>query len=211
MATVRNDPRLKWVLLLLGTAAVVWPSVVVGQDDADQRDADRVETGLDEPELPQIPGLDEVDMWDTGISATAAVLVSPVFPGWGQLYSNNSWRGALAFGLEWYYWSNLLARDRKAGRVRDYAATFPAGPERDLLENAADEYKEQMRDFAWWSAGILMIIIFDAYVGAHLFDFDDDPLPVPNRWEEYFGPDDPVLVGVQDPLSLVVFSWRETF
>ena len=35
---------------------------------------------------------------------------------------------------------------------------------------------------------MLLIVALDAYVGAHLFNFDQDPVPVPNRWDEQFGP-----------------------
>lgn len=153
-----------------------------------------------------------VDMWDSGVNATGAVLMTPLFPGWGQLYADNSWRGALAFSIELFYWSNMLALDLRATRYRGFAGTFETENQNYAYYNLlAEDTWESMRDFAWWSGGVMLIIALDAYVGAHLFHFDDDPVPVPNEWDEHFEP-----LGYDRPLesdspSFVVFQWRKTF
>lgn len=153
-----------------------------------------------------------VDTWDTGVDPTTAVLVTPLFPGWGQLYSRSSWRAALAFGTEMYFWSNLIARDQRARRDRDFARNFVEGTVNyDYYNDVAQEDWNQMRDFAWWSGGALLIIALDAYVGAHLFNFDQDPIPVPNRWEDAFDPPGAGLPGASGGPSLTVFQWRKTF
>ncbi len=153
-----------------------------------------------------------VDIWDTGVSPTGAVLMSPLFPGWGQLYTENSWRAALAFGAEMYFWTNLIVRDQRARRGRLFAAEFPEDSPNYRYYNAvAEEDWNQMRDFAWWSGGALLIIALDAYVGAHLFDFDQDPVPVPDRWEDTFGIPGGDLPGGAPTPQLTVFQWRKTF
>ncbi len=154
----------------------------------------------------------EIDLWDTGVSPSGAVLMTPLFPGWGQLYADNDWRASLAFGVEMFYWTNMLSRDRRAVRARDFGQRFPVGDvNRDRYDAIAEEDWEQMRDFAWWSGGALLIIALDAYVGAHLFRFDQDPVPVPNRWDEQFGPVGGDSPGMQSPLTVTVFQWRKTF
>lgn len=153
-----------------------------------------------------------VDLWHTGVSPTGAVLMTPLFPGWGQLYAENSWRGALAFGVEMFYWSNMLSRDRQAVRARDFARNFPSdNPNYDYYNAVAEENWEQMRDWAWWSGGVLLIVALDAYVGAHLFEFDKDPVPVPNRWDDQFGPPGSDMPGGVAPRTVTVFQWRKTF
>ncbi|MCB1184699.1 hypothetical protein KDM41_14815 [bacterium] len=153
-----------------------------------------------------------VDLWDTGISPTAAVVMTPLFPGWGQLYSRNSWKAALGFGTQMYFWTHMLSRDRQAVRARDYSEGLPVDdPNRDRYRDIADESWEQMRDFAWWSGGTLLIIALDAYVGAHLFDFDQDPVPVPDRWDDTFGPVADAVPGQGDGPVVTVFQWRKTF
>lgn len=153
-----------------------------------------------------------VDLWDTGVSPTAAVIMTPFFPGWGQLYAENSWRGALAFGVEMFYWSQMLSKDRQAVRARGFAERFEVdSPNYNYYNAVADENWEQMRDWAWWSAGVLLIVALDAYVGAHLFHFDEDPVPVPDRWDEQFGPVGGDMPGTGQPLTMTVFQWRKTF
>ncbi len=154
-----------------------------------------------------------VNHWATGVNATGAVLMTPLFPGWGQLYADGGWRAALAFGAEMYFWSNLLSRDRQARRDLDYAATLPEGDfGRTFAEQLAAEHREQMRDFVWWSGGALLIIALDAYVGAHLFNFDRDAVPVPDRWDDVFGPvgSGPAVKAGAGP-EVTVFQWRKGF
>lgn len=158
-------------------------------------------------------GEPKVDLWDTGVNATGAVLMTPLFPGWGQLYAGGGWRAALAFGTEMYFWSNLLARDRMERRDRDFAATLAANSsDLPFVEAMAAEHRAQMQDFVWWSGGALLIIALDAYVGAHLFNFDRDPVPVPDHWQDVFGP-----VGAGAPglapagPEVTVFQWRKGF
>lgn len=152
------------------------------------------------------------DIWDTGVSPTGAVLMTPLFPGWGQLYTDNSWRAALSFGVEMFYWSNMLMRDRRAIRSNNFASRFEGGStERDFYRAQADENWEQVRDFAWWSGGILLIIALDAYVGAHLFDFDEDPVPVPNDWDGVFGNPVADMPGASPSPQIVVFQWAHRF
>ena len=201
--------------LLVNAGAAVGQEM--GQAVADHPDLpDTTLTDLLPEEVPQpAPGaleVEEVDLWSTGVSPTGAVLATPLFPGWGQLYSDNFWKAGMAYGVEMYFWTNILNRDRQAVRARDFANTFPTDDPNYTRYNAiAEESWEQMRDFAWWSGGVLLIIALDAYVGAHLFNFDQDPIPVPNRWDDAFGS---VGEGVafSDPgPTFVVFQWRKKF
>lgn len=153
------------------------------------------------------------NLWSTGVNATGAVLMTPLFPGWGQLYSDGGWRAALAFGTEMYFWSNLLSRDRQARRDLEFAATLEVGAiDRLFAENLAAEHHEQVKDFVWWSGGALLIIALDAYVGAHLFNFDHDAVPVPDRWDDVFGPvgSGPAVNAGAGP-EVTVFQWRKGF
>lgn len=136
------------------------------------------------PDAGRGPGLPAAAPAFDPIVPTRGVLMTPLFPGWGQLYAESGWRAVLAFGAETYYWSQLLKYDRKAARLRRVTDGLPAdSPLRPFYELQAEEYREQVRDYAWWSLGALLIIALDAYVDAHLHDFGRDPVPVPDRWE----------------------------
>lgn len=163
-------------------------------------------------ELPEIAQPEPPNLWSTGASPAGAVLMTPLFPGWGQLYTDSSWRAALAYGTQMWFWSRMLTRDRQAVRARHFAHTFEEGSVNYKYYDAlAEEDWESMRDFAWWSGASLLIIALDSYVGAHLFHFDDDPVPVPNRWDEIFGPPGEQAPGSTDPLSVVVFQFGRRF
>lgn len=156
--------------------------------------------------------LEPLDTWDTGVNATGAVLMTPLFPGWGQLYTENSWRAALAFGVEMFYWSNMLMRDRRAIRYKGFSQGFEEGSQqRKYYDALAVENWEQVRDFAWWSGGVLLIIALDAYVGAHLFQFEENAVPVPNDWDGHFGYLGEDMPGAASAPTMVVFQWGYNF
>jgi hypothetical protein len=165
------------------------------------------DTALVPPPAPPAP-----DFFDTGVNGTVAVLMTPVFPGWGQLYSEGGWRSMIAFGAQWYFWSNMLARDRQAARYREHGMTHaPGTPVREQMDYFADEYWERMRDQAWWSLAVLLLVGFDSYVGAGLYGFDEEPVPVPVRFDEYFDTAAPEPIGSRGAPQLVLWQWSRTF
>jgi hypothetical protein len=179
-------------------------------DSAAAAAPDSVPAALDVPRVR--------DFFDTGVSGTACVLMTPVFPGWGQLYSGGGWRAMLAFGAQWFFWSNMLAADRDGVRYRDHAQTLSRTIEgspnfvRAQWDALSDERFEVFRDFAWWSGGILLLVTVDAYVGAGLYNFDEEPVPVPDRFDQYFPEaDNPVPVGSSGAPSHVVAQWGWRF
>ena len=138
--------------------------------------------------------------------------MTPVFPGWGQLYAGNGWRAALAFGTEMYFWSNLIARDRKPGATGISRGTSSRALQLRLLRDVAHEYWNQMRDFAWWSGGALLIIALDAYVGAHLYQLRRGSRAGARslgRRLRSAGLRTPV--GSAGPARVTVFQWRKGF
>ena len=197
--------------------APVLPDSLAGAPQAQQADAvpamvDDAPAVSPPDSLPPAPSaLPVPDFFDTGVSGTAAVLMTPVFPGWGQLYAGNSWRAMLAFGAQWYFWSNMLARDRQAVRYRDHGRTLPDDSARGLYESFSTEYWEQMRDLAWWSGAVMLIIALDAYVGTGLYAFEQEPLPVPGRFDEFFDLGMPEPVGSRGAPLLVIWQWSGRF
>lgn len=105
---------------------------------------------------------------------TRAVLYSAAFPGGGQLY-NRAWlKAGLVMGVQGFFIGSAIYH----GGERNYW--------RDLAENTHDpflqeQYLARSRDFGnelkndiWWlgiTAGLSML---DAYVDAHLSDFESE-------------------------------------
>jgi hypothetical protein len=191
------------VLIVLGALPAAAQIAAAAGSEADSLSAATARS--DSTQSPQA-----YSPWQSPISSTWAVLVTPVFPGWGQLYTENSWRAGLAFGVQMLYWSNLLMNDRKAVRTKQFTQTLEPGAVRDAYALQVEEYRERVRDFAWWSLGAMLIIALDAYVDANLFRFDKDPVPIPDRWDAEF-PAAAATPPVAPAGSLVVFQWRFPF
>ncbi len=108
-------------------------------------------------------------------SPTTAVLLSAVLPGAGQFYNESYWKvpiiGGLVgyFGYE-YFRNNNLYKDYRD----DYAASqTEINPDGDFtLKTLREFYRDQRDDFVWYFLIVYVINMVDAYVDAHLFDFD---------------------------------------
>ncbi len=205
---------------MVAAALLLVPVLAAGQEMAGQDSlAVPAMVGADSlaaaaPDSSQVvPALEPVpDFFDTGINGTAAVMMTPVMPGWGQLYADNGWRAMVSFGAQWYFWSKMFAADRQARRFRDHGQLYPEGdPGRTDMDRLANEYWEVMRDYAWWSGAVLLIVALDAYVGAGLYKFDEEPIPVPNRFDEYFDTGVPEPPGSRGAPLLVVWQWGKKF
>lgn len=108
-------------------------------------------------------------------SPTLAVLLSAVLPGAGQFYNESYWKipiiGGLVgyFGYE-YFRNNNLFKDYR----NDYAASqTELNPDGDFnLKTLREFYRDQRDNFVWYFLIVYVVNMVDAYVDAHLFDFD---------------------------------------
>ena len=108
-------------------------------------------------------------------SPTVAVLLSAALPGAGQFYNESYWKipiiGGLVgyFGYE-YFRNNNLYKDYRDRYVESQTGVNPAGdPNLKILR---EFYRDQRDDFVWYFLIVYVVNMVDAYVDAHLFDFD---------------------------------------
>ncbi|MBE2218083.1 MAG: hypothetical protein IAE90_07770 [Ignavibacteria bacterium] len=108
-------------------------------------------------------------------SPTVAVLLSAALPGAGQFYNESYWKipiiGGLVgyFGYE-YFRNNNLYKDYRERYVESQTGVNPAGdPNLKILR---EFYRDQRDDFVWYFLIVYVVNMVDAYVDAHLFDFD---------------------------------------
>lgn len=92
---------------------------------------------------------------------TAAMLRSLVFPGWGQWYNGKRLKALLAFGAEAGLIANTIYQNQKV--------------QSSTTRLERDYYLENRRLSNWWLAGVALYSMIDAYVDAHLSDFDESP------------------------------------
>lgn len=106
-------------------------------------------------------------------NARVAMLCSLLFPGLGQMYNERPFKAIIAMGVETFYVSKILFNHRNAKRAERRRDSLPYGSsEWDRQNWWIDEYKERRLDWIWWSSGVLVILMLDAYIDAHLYDMN---------------------------------------
>jgi hypothetical protein len=108
-------------------------------------------------------------------SPWVAVGLSALLPGAGQFYNKSYWKVPVVLGLVGYFAYEFYDNDKQYRDYRDrYSATQtpenPAGDEN--LKTLRQFYFNQRNDFVWYFTIVYVINLIDAYVDAHLFDFD---------------------------------------
>jgi hypothetical protein len=99
-------------------------------------------------------------------SPTGAMVRSVVIPGWGQFYTKHYIKGGLIFCLETGLVLSAILEDKKAQDV--YLVDY-------------DEYLRRIdrrNGYIWWTVGVIAYSMIDAYVDAHLFNFDEDEIGI---------------------------------
>ncbi|NIM19120.1 MAG: hypothetical protein GTO51_01920 [Candidatus Latescibacteria bacterium] len=124
-------------------------------------------------------------LWERKKSPRVAMFCSMAVPGLGQLYNGRRIKTMLMVGLSGFYMSQIWLKHKQANRrekIRDQFIEirdqFPKFSPEWLVQNRqvgfhqsyVDFYKEQTKDFAWWSGAVWLIGVLDAYVDAHLHD-----------------------------------------
>lgn len=104
-----------------------------------------------------------------------AVLQSALVPGLGQLYNESYWKIPIIAGLVGYLGYEVYDNNKKFLDYRDrYAASqTPENQYGNLsLQTLRNFYRDQRDEFIWYLAIVYVLNLVDAYVDAHLFDFD---------------------------------------
>ncbi|MCE7935053.1 MAG: hypothetical protein DYG96_10730 [Chlorobi bacterium CHB2] len=107
---------------------------------------------------------------------TTAVLLS-LIPGGGQIYNEQYWKAPLFVGVAGFF---VFQAVRYHNLYRDQAKLVAATPETDnayaRLKQIREIYRDERDVNIAYYLGIDILCMVDAYVGAHLFDFnvDDD-------------------------------------
>ena len=135
--------------------------------------------------------ISEPDTLMKGKSPTGALLRSVIFPGGGQFYNRKYLKGIVVFGTETTFLT-LAAVDwsRVNTHKRNFQNTGYSYSDR-LWEFEQYRFYEDRRNlFLWITAGVVFLSMFDAYVDAQLYHFDQEKvrdlsitlIPEANRW-----------------------------
>ncbi len=94
-------------------------------------------------------------------SPKGAAFRSLAIPGWGQYYNGQKIKAALALAAELGEIGTAIYWNVQANGTDDARAQFI--------------YRDYRNQALWFLAGTILVSMLDAYVDAHLFDFDEGP------------------------------------
>ncbi len=106
-------------------------------------------------------------------SPTKAMLLSAVLPGLGQFYNNSYWKIPIIYGLAGYFVYEYKQSDKNYKYYQDLfieSVKVSGGDYR--YKRLRDFYRDQRDLFAIYLSVLYLANIVDAYVDAHLYNFD---------------------------------------
>jgi len=122
-------------------------------------------------------------------SPTGAIFRSLVLPGWGQIYVENYWKApifAAGAGILWYF---VIDNTIKYNDYKNQLAMLdPTTIEYNLIKNKRNNAVDTRDLSALYLLGVYVIATVDAYVGAHLFDFNLNNFSENTNFKIYLSP-----------------------
>ena len=110
-------------------------------------------------------------------SASGAMLRSAIIPGWGQLYNESYWKIPIIFGTAGYLVYGWVTNNDLFVKYRDlYDQSITDAEQSGNLTHKLyrEFYRDQRDTYAWFFGLLYLLQIADAFVDAHLYDFNVD-------------------------------------
>jgi len=104
------------------------------------------------------------------IKPGAAMLRSAIFPGWGQIYTQHRIKGGVMIIMQTAFIGMAFSADSK---VKDLVAGKSLNPLPAQLENEIEIWRADRRTWILRAFGLWLYSMADAYVDAHLYNFDE--------------------------------------
>ncbi len=110
------------------------------------------------------------------LSPSQVTLYSTVIPTFGQFYNRSYWKVPIFLGLGGWCAYNFIRQNTLYATYRDRyqnaLAQTPVPPNADFNRRLRDFHRGQRDEFAVYLVLVYALSILDAYIDAHLFDFD---------------------------------------
>lgn len=104
-------------------------------------------------------------------SPWGAVVRSAIIPGWGQIYNESYLKAPVVWGISSWLAFNWIQSNNQ---YQDYKRISIKNPDNINLKNQRDFYRDQRDLFVIYMGLTYILNLVDAYVDAHLFDFNVD-------------------------------------
>lgn len=108
-------------------------------------------------------------------SPTKALIMSSILPGLGQFYNESYWKIPIIYGLSAFFIYEYIDYNKK---FKDYNTKFEASVTPDnpygsyYLKSYREYYRDKRDAFIWYGGFLYLINIADAFVDAHLYNFN---------------------------------------
>lgn len=118
-------------------------------------------------------------------SAWGAVGRSAILPGWGQFYNESYWKIPVVWGVLGWFTYLYVENNKLYKEYRDlYSESLEDSDLGDsYYRRARDTYRDERDKYALILGLSYLLNLIDAYVDAHLFDFDVTENPVTRQPE----------------------------
>ncbi len=101
-------------------------------------------------------------------SPWGAVARSAIIPGWGQFYNESYWKVPIIWGTAAWFIYNWIDNDKL---YNDYKSLYQS-TQNEYYRRLRNFYRDQRDNFTIYLGLLYLLNLIDAYVDAHLFDFN---------------------------------------
>lgn len=109
---------------------------------------------------------------DSRMEPWKVAMISAVLPGYGQVYNGSVWKVPILYGLLGYFGYKAIDYNDSYTEFRDKYSLDPNGPDARTYRDERDRYQEKRNQQLLFLVLSYLAGIVDAYVDAHLYDFD---------------------------------------
>lgn len=177
------------VLFSLVVAGVMTPSVVMAEEQVfpDSRTtAGEIQGALFAQSQEDTAQQAEDD--NERMQPWKVAMISAVIPGYGQIYNGAIWKVPILYALLGYFGYTALDFNDSYDEFRAKYAEDPDGPDASHFQSERDRYQEKRNQQLLFLVLAYVAGIVDAYVDAHLHDFDTIS---EEGISSVYGPDEP--------------------
>ncbi len=121
---------------------------------------------------------------ESGKKPSHAMLYSAFIPGGGQIYNAKYIKAGIVVGVQSYLVTSAIYHHDKKDEFSRKASSATTINDKLYYESKRDSYRDRERNDYWWISITALLSIADAFVDAHLSDFDVQKDNVRLRFEE---------------------------
>ena len=112
-------------------------------------------------------------LWERHKSPKVAMYSNAILPGLGQVYNGRRIKTAIMVAAASYYIGNVWLNHKSAQRFMASRSKLPPDVKLHTVNfhnTWIQFYKEQSKDYLWWSGAVWILGLIDAWIDAHLYD-----------------------------------------